>query len=127
MQHLHLSKPLDCYGPDHVVAYVRWSPSGDATQTLTEAEGVRSVTRSGAGAYTINFAIKAKSIQALKPAEIENDTTHYHFPRVESTDAAAGTATVTHKSVAFASVASGPAGSDTVDELCFTFLLRKAS
>ena len=124
---VQLKKRLMAFGSDHVLAYVRWAPSGSATQTLTEANGVSSVTRSGAGAYTINFSVIPKAIIPLEPTNIENDTTHFHFARVESTSATAGTATVTHKSVAFASVASGPSGSDTVDELCFAFLLRIAS
>lgn len=127
MTNTRLLKMLRCYGPDHVLAYVRWAPSGSATQTLTEAQGVSSVTRTGAGAYTITFAVKPKAIIPLSADEIENDTTTYHFARVESTSATAGTATVTHKSVAFASVASGPSGSDTVDELSFAFLLRVSS
>lgn len=122
------------YGPDTVLAWVRWTPSGSATQTITgssaEACGVKSVTRSGAGAYLITFSEKPKFIVPLCAECVENDTTTYHFVRVESTSVPASgpaTATVSHKSVAFASVASGPAGSDTVDELYFAFALRMAS
>lgn len=122
-----LLKRLRCYGPDHVLCYVRWAPSSDSTQTLTEAQGVTGVTRSGAGAYTIAFSRIPKAIIPISHEVVENDTTTYHFARVESTSVSAGTATVSHKSVAFASVASGPSGSDTVDELCFAFLLRMGS
>lgn len=122
------------YGPDTVLAYVRWTPSGSATQTITgasaEACGVKSVTRSGAGAYVITFADKPKFIIPIGAEYVENDTTTYHFARVESTSiptSGPATATVSHKSVAFASVASGPAGSDTVDELCFAFALRMSA
>ena len=104
-------------GSDITVARVRWAPSSAATQTLTEASGVTSVTRSGAGAYTITLTdSKVKDLQCLIQV-IENDTTHYHVARVESISLTAGTITVSHKSVAFASVASGPSGSDTVDQL----------
>lgn len=95
-------KNLVCYGPEHKVAYVRWAPSGAATQTLTEAQGVRSVTRSGAGAYTINFAEAVKAVIPVCALPIEDDTTVRHQVRVESTSASAGTATVTHKVLAFA-------------------------
>lgn len=120
-------KELQCFGPQHRLAYVRWAPSNAATQTLTEAVGVTSVTRSAAGAYTINFVHAAKAVIPLHRGEVENDATTYHFVRVESTDAANANAVVSHKSVVFASVASGPTGSDTVDELCFAFLLRVAN
>ena len=120
-----LKHALRCYGPDTAVAYVRWTPSGSATQTVTESAGVASVTRSNAGVYSINFSEKPKAIIPVSAEVVENDTTHYHVARVESTSVGASpAAAVTHKSVAFASVASGPAGSDTVDELCFVFLLR---
>jgi hypothetical protein len=109
-------KVVESWGQSLRVARVRWAPSSDATQTLTEAEGVSSVTRSGAGAYTINLMEKCLDLVAIVQV-IENDTTHYHFARPESFDASAGTVSVSHKSVAFASVASGPTASDTVDQL----------
>lgn len=120
-------KMLKAFGPNATVAYVRWAPSAYSSandQTLTEAAGVASVRQTAAGAFTINFCMVPKAIIPIHSSFIENDTTTYHFARVESTSATAGTATVTHKSVAFASVASGPALSDTVDELCFAFILR---
>lgn len=127
MQQNTLKKYLKAYGPDSAIAYVRWAPSASATQTLTDALGVSSVTRSGAGDYTINFSAVPKAIAVLAAEAIDNGTTVYNFVRVESTSATAGTATVSHRSVAFASVASGPSGSDTVDELCFVFLLRMSN
>jgi len=122
----NLKKLLKVYGPDHEVAYVRWAPSSSSTQTLTEARGITSVTRSGAGAYTVNVARKCRNLVALIQV-VENNTTHYHFARIESTSAAAGTVAVSHKSVAFADVATGPAGSDTVDELEVLVLMQVAS
>lgn len=108
---------IKCMGADIRVARVRWAPSNAATQTLTEAAGVTSVTRSGAGAYTINLAdSKLKDLEAYIQV-IENNTTHYHFARVESFSATNGTVAVSHKSCAFADVASGPTASDTVDQL----------
>lgn len=118
--------PLKVYGPETIVAYVRWAPSSADTQTLTESQGVTSVTRSGAGAYTVNLALKPKFLTPLVQ-HVENDTTLFHFVRVESSSASAGTVTISHKSVAFASIASGPTASDTVDEICVVVLLRVAS
>ena len=101
---------LRAYGPYSTLAYVRWSPSGDATQALTEAQGVTSVTRSGAGAYTINFASKPNKIIPLASSAVSNDTTDRNQVRIESTDAAAGTATVSHKSTVIADESSGTSG-----------------
>lgn len=84
-------------GRDIKIARVRWAPSSDATQTLTEADGVTSVTRSAIGAYTIQLAdTKIKSIEAII-REIENDTTTEHLVRVESQSIANGTVAVSHK------------------------------
>ena len=123
------ARALDIYGPHHVVAYARWAPTAYSSannQTLTESEGIASVRQTAAGTFTVTFLATPKAIIPVSVAIIENDTTHFHFARVESTaiSSTAGTAVVTHKSVAYASVASGPALSDTVDEICVAFILR---
>lgn len=126
MTNTKLKHLLWAYGPETRVAYVRWAPSGSATQTLSESQGVVSVTRSGAGAYTVNLPVKPKDLIAIVQI-VEDDTTLYHFARVESQSPTAGTVSISHKSVAFASVASGPTASDTVDQLEVLILMRVAS
>lgn len=121
-----LKKLLKAYGPETEVAYVRWTPSGSATQTLTEAQGVSRVARDNAGAWTVTLAVKPKAMVAIVQ-HIENDTTLFHFSRAESTSLTAGTVTVSHKSVAYASIASGPTASDTVDEMEVIVIMRVAS
>lgn len=98
-------KMIRAYGPQVDVAYVRWAPSSAATQTLTEAHGVSSVTRNSIGNYTINLSETCKALTAFA-APIENDTTVGHQVRVESSVAASGTVTVSHKIKTFASEAS---------------------
>lgn len=114
------------FGPKSEIAYARWAPSADATQTMTEAHGVRSVARSGAGAWTVTLSSPCEAMLALI-AYVENDTTHYHFAEVTATNAAAGTFTARHRSVAYASVASGPSASDTVDQIEVLVLKRMAT
>lgn len=111
-----LKHVVEAWGPQARIAYARWAPSSADTQTLTEAQGITSITRSGAGAYTVNLREACKALVAIVTV-VENNTTHYHFARVESSSASAGTVALSHKSVAVASVASGPSASDTVDEL----------
>lgn len=108
----HLS-PARGYG-SNVVALITFVPG--TTPTVTEQWGVRSLARGGAGDYTITLLGKPKGFSAVVSIE-ENDTTLYHFARVESKSVSAGTVTISHKSVAFASVASGPTLSDTVDSI----------
>ena len=68
-------------------------------------------------------ATKVKDLECIIQV-IENDTTHFHFARVESQSASAGTVAVSYKSVAFADVASGPSASDTVDQLVAVIFYR---
>lgn len=96
MQTTSLLKPLKCYGPETYVAYVKWAPSSDATQTITHAAGVESVTRNSIGNYTINFSVIPKDIVPLFCDVVDNSTTAKGRVRVESTSATAGTATITH-------------------------------
>lgn len=126
-----LKNDLKIWGPKNsVLGYVKWAPSASATQTLTEAQGVSSVTRSGAGAYAVNVKDPSKELVAVVGYR-ENDTTTYHFVRVESyTQSTSNGITrytainISHKSVVFASVASGPTASDTVDEITVWFIQR---
>lgn len=110
------------YGPGCFAA-IRFVPG--ATPTIQERWGIASLTRLGAGSYQIDLLGKPKGFIAV-PAHTENDTTHYHFVRVESQSDSAGTVTISHKSVAFADVATGPAASDTVDALTVLFYCREA-
>lgn len=118
MQNLGNPAYLKCHGNGHMVYWVRWAPSNATTQTLTHNGGVISITRLGAGQYQLNLEGPCKQIAYAECTYIEDDTTNYHFTRVASHSAAARTVTVEHRSVAFASVASGATLSDTVDELC---------
>lgn len=125
MLHQGNRHPLQVYGPPHDLCYVRFTPNGSTgLQTITEGQGITAVNCTAAGLFTLTFAKKSQAIIPVSAQVIENDTTTYHFARVESTSASAGTAAVSHKSVAFADVATGPTASDTVDGLAFAFLTR---
>jgi hypothetical protein len=124
----HLKHALEAWGPRARIAYARWAPTntGSGAQTLVQGQvqGIASIVRNGAaGSYTVNLKDKCKDM-AIVVGVVEDDTTHFHFARVESMNPAAGTFVVSHKSVAFASVASGPTGSDTVDQLTLFIVQR---
>lgn len=83
-----------------------------------------SVTRTGAGAWTIQLSDEeSPSIEAWCQCT-DNGTTHYHFLEVEEVDQANHTIKVRHRSCAFADVATGPTASDTVDEVAVFFSSR---
>lgn len=121
---MSLKRNVDCYGPAPVVARVRWSPSSSSVQTLTEACGVRSVTRSGAGVYTVNLTPGFKAVLPLVQI-VDDGTTNYHW--TEATATTTSTISVRHRTHAFADVATAPTASDTVDEICVTIFGRQAS
>lgn len=107
--------PIKGYGFGNLIAAVRFVPG--ATPTIQESWGVKTVARNGgAGLYRITLADRPPGLVALAGYS-ENDTTLFHFVRVEAFSAANGTVDISHKSVAFASIASGPTASDTVDDL----------
>ncbi len=99
------------------IAACRFTPgASQAAIVVSEQWGVTSITRDNTGLYTIAIAGKPKGVCAVVAVQ-ENDATHWHVGRVESQSDSAGTVTISHKSVAYASVASGPSLSDTVDGL----------
>lgn len=119
MQELIAQGDVRTYGYGSLVAWARFVPSGSTLQTINNATGadsfgIKSITRNSAGNWTVALQDRPPNFIVLT-REIEDDTTTYHFVRLESLSLTAGTFVVTHKSVAFASVASGPAASDTVD------------
>lgn len=104
--------------PNSLLAACRFTPGASTAAIVTsESWAIKSITRDSTGVYTIAIAGKVKGMIALCEGQ-ENDTTTYHFCRVESQSDSAGTVTISHKSVAFASVATGPAASDTIDSIC---------
>jgi len=103
------------FGYGNCIAAVRFVPG--ATPTVQEGWGVRTVARNGgAGLYRITLADKYPGFIVLVTANTTN-TTLYNFTRVEAFSVANSTIDISHKSVAFASVASGPAASDSVDSI----------
>jgi hypothetical protein len=118
----HLA-PARAYG-SVAVAACRFVPGASTAAIVTqESWGVRSITRDSTGVYTIALLGKPKGVVAVA-GFTEDDITTYHFVRVESQSDAASTVTISHKSVAFASVATGPAASDTVDSISVVFFER---
>ena len=129
VSHGAFSQPLMVHGGTQAapvrskLCWVRWAPTSDAAQTITDAEGVTSIARTSIGLYVITFSTIGTVIVPLAANYVDNGNTLWVEVRVKSTDAAAGTATVNLSTVAYASVASGPSLSDTLDELCFSFLV----
>ena len=121
MQEKRLKNDVRAYGPTPVVAYARWAPSSSATQTLTEAFGVNSITRSGAGTYAVNLSEAHKAVVPVVQV-VDNGTTHYHFVRAESTTTSV--INVKLRSCAFADVVTGPTATDTADEIVLLVMAR---
>jgi hypothetical protein len=100
------------------MAACRFVPGASTAAIVTQEQwGIKSITRDSTGVYTIAIFGKVKGMVAVAVAQ-SNDVTAYNFVRVESQSDSAGTVTISHKAVAYASVATGPSVSDTVDGIC---------
>ena len=91
-----LKHPLYALGPERHAAFFRFTPAASpALQVLTEGENQLTITRTAAGAWTLQLlAAGAKDIECFA-ACIENDGTT-HMVRVSSQDEAAGTVALLH-------------------------------
>lgn len=110
----NLKHPVQMHGPLSVIARVRWAPSSAAVQVLTESCGVKNVTRSGAGVYAVNLLPGMKAVNALVQ-RVDNGLTLYQWPEVTAVSTSA--VSLRLRNQAFASVASAPSASDTIDQL----------
>lgn len=107
--------PVRGYGYTNLIAVVRFVPG--ATPTLQENWGVKSVARNGgAGLYRVTLTDKHPGFVALVDYTA-TDATLWHQVRCESFSQANSTIDISHKSVAYASVASGPTASDSADTI----------
>lgn len=116
-----LKKEPRAWGPETRFAFCRFTPAASpAVQTLLENRGIESVTRTGAGAWTVQLKdTKCKSIEAFA-SYYENDTTTRHIVRVESVSATAGTVSVSHKVSTFASESSAVSVKVTIPDISTT-------
>ncbi len=104
-------------GVSGCIAAVRFTPgASQAAIVVQESWGVQSITRTGAGAYDIKLLGKFRGLCAIAVGQ-ENDTTNYHWVRVENQTDSTSTVSISHKTQAFASVASAPTASDTIDNI----------
>ena len=106
--HQLIKHHVECNGAQAKLAYVRWAPDTSTTQTLTDAQGVTSVTRTSLGLYVVNFAGSPNIIIPVGSEYVEDDATVRHVARVKSTDTTLGAckATVDHRVTTFATEAA---------------------
>ncbi len=114
---LHLGTGSNCKAVAGIQAAVRFTPgASQAAIVVQEQWGVQSITRVSTGLYDIKLQGKVKGMCAYACGQ-EDDTTNWHVVRVESQTDSTATVRVSHKSVVYASVASGPSFSDTIDAI----------
>lgn len=111
MQEKRLKNELRAYGPSPLLARARWAPSGSATQTLTDAMGISSITRNSAGNYTVTLSEAFKDFDVFA-GFVENDS-NVHTVKVSSINQSAGTFVVIHETCSKAAIAASPVVSVT--------------
>lgn len=102
------------HGPLSLIARARWAPSSSAIQTPTETVGVKDITRSGAGVYSVNLLPGYKAVNALVQ-RVDDSITLYQWHEITAVSTSAVSVRLRNK--AFASVAGAPDASDTCDQL----------
>lgn len=76
------------------IAYARWTPSANAVQTLSDALGVDSVTRSAAGVYAVNLRNTGLTSLIAIAQPVCNDGLSKACVTVESSNSSTGVVTV---------------------------------
>ena len=106
-----------------VVAAISILPGATTLATCRETWGISSITRNGAGDYTVVVLGKPKGTIPQVTYEA-SDVTLFHDVKVLLQTDSTATFRISHRSVAFASVASGHALSDSFVALNVLFLGR---
>jgi hypothetical protein len=97
--------------------------NGVAPATFVVDPGIV-ITRTGEGVYVLTFPPPLAGFKAS--LFVANDTGEYHeLSWVES--ASARTITLTHKTCAYASIASGPAAEDVVGDINFWVVVEESN
>ncbi len=119
-------RQLEVLSPDVVISYVKWNPTVGFPQTLTEAQGVKSVTRPSTGLWTVTLARKSVTTAGMLAFAqyAEDDTTNYHWLHVTSTTPT--TVGLAHRTSPYANV-TAPAPSDVLDTIELLVIQRVAS
>jgi hypothetical protein len=117
---------LKCAGPQAKLCYVKFTGVNGAAPTVDEAHGVSAtVSRSGEGVWvvTLKGAVKAMAVVGLR--QVSGNSAYHELTHTESVSAK--TVTITHKTCAYADIATGPAADDMAGQITLTVLVREAS
>lgn len=118
MEQILGQSPARAYG-SQVISWARFAPAASpAAQVRSDAFGIKSIVRSGAGVYVVTLAEKAPSFVAN--LTIVDTSTDLHDLKVTAYDYDAGTFTITHRSATLAALDAdftALAASDDVDEI----------
>lgn len=97
-----------------IISSFRFAPGVTTVAGMAEASGVSSITRNGAGDYTIVLTDRPKGFVVALSLQSADTTLFHQLREISHTDSTT-TVRIVHRSVAFASVASGDALSDSFD------------
>jgi hypothetical protein len=125
-QTTNLTHMLKCAGPQAKLCYVKFTGVNGAAPTVDEAHGVSAtVSRSGEGVWvvTLKGAVKAMAVVGLR--QVSGNSAYHELTHTESVSAK--TVTITHKTCAYADIATGPAADDMAGQITLTVLVREAS
>jgi hypothetical protein len=105
-------QPAGGYGFNTVNAWCKVTPQSGANPTIVSNFGFASIVRTSAGLYTLTLAEPKRFVDGCCDVFGVFGDANFHELEVTGFNVATGVITVTHKTVAYASIASGPTLSD---------------
>lgn len=125
-QTTNLVHALKCSGPQAKLCWVKFTGVNGAAPTVDEAHGVSAtVARDNEGVWTVTLKGAVKAMAVVGVSTVSGDTDYHELTYTESVSAK--TVTITHKSCAYADIATGPAADDIAGQITLTVLVREAS
>lgn len=125
-QTTNLTHLLKCAGPQAKLCWVKFTPTNGAAPTVDEAHGVSAtVSRTGEGVFEVALKGGVKAMAVVGVNNIPPASAYHVLTFAESVTNK--TVTITHKTCAYADIATGPAADDMAGQITLAVLVREAS
>lgn len=125
VSHGAFSQPLMVHGGTQAapvrtkLCWARWTASTDATQTLTDSEGITSITYAATGVFTVNFASAGSIVVPVGCWLAAPDVAKFQYLQVTSTGTQSAVVSFFEKAKANATSDYAAASTTLVMSVCF--------
>ena len=112
-------QPVYGYGFNTIQAWCKVTPQSAANPTVVSNFGFASIVRTSSGLYTFTVAEPKRFVDGCVDVYAVYSDANFHEVAITAFNTATGVGTFTHKTVAYASIASGPALADNTGVTSF--------